>query len=231
MKSIAPLLALGTFVIMPAHAADSKKSGLDTDKKKLSYTIGQQIGGQLKSQGVELDAATFASSIQDALSGKKPKLSNEEMQAAMAKAREAHQAKSEVEGKENKAKGDKFLSENKSKPDVKSTASGLQYQILTEGSGASPKETDTVKVHYKGTLLDGTQFDSSYERKEPAEFPLKGVIRGWTEGLQLMKVGGKMRLFVPSDLAYGPQGRPGIPPNSVLIFEVELLEIKAAPTK
>jgi FKBP-type peptidyl-prolyl cis-trans isomerase FkpA/FKBP-type peptidyl-prolyl cis-trans isomerase FklB len=146
------------------------------------------------------------------------------------KARDAQMAKMEAEGKANKDKGEKFLAENKSKPGVKTTASGLQYLVLTEGKGKSPKATDTVTVHYKGTLIDGTQFDSSYDRGQPAEFPLDRVIKGWTEGLQTMKVGGKSRLFVPSDIAYGPQGRPGIPPNSTLIFDVELVDI-AKPAK
>jgi FKBP-type peptidyl-prolyl cis-trans isomerase FkpA/FKBP-type peptidyl-prolyl cis-trans isomerase FklB len=220
-------LALTAALTVSAASADAKKAGLNTDKKKLSYAIGQQIGRQLKGSGLDVDTAVLASSIQDVLNGKESKLSQEEIRAAMGKAGEAAQAKAEAAGKENKAKGDKFLAENKSKPGVKTTASGLQYQVIKEGSGATPKATDTVKVHYRGTLIDGTQFDSSYERNEPAEFPLNGVIKGWTEGLQLMKVGGKNKLFVPSDLAYGPQGRPSIPPNSVLIFEVELLEIVA----
>ena len=201
---------------------------LDTDKKKLSYAIGQQIGKQLKGQGLEIDAAVLAGSLQDSYNGKTSKMKPEEMQAAMVKAREATEGKMDAAGKENRVKGDKFLADNKSKIGVKTTASGLQYQVMTEGNGKSPAASDTVKVHYKGTLIDGTQFDSSIDRGTPAEFPLNGVIKGWTEGLQLMKVGGKTRFFVPSDLAYGPAGRPGIPPNSVLIFEVELLEIAGA---
>ena len=129
------------------------------------------------------------------------------------------------QGKENKEVGEKYLAENKKKDGVVTLPSGLQYEVLKEGSGASPKASDTVTVHYRGTLIDGTEFDSSLKRNEPASFPLNGVIPGWTEGLQKMKVGGKNRLVVPSDLAYGPQGRPGIPPNAVLIFEVELLKI------
>src|SRR5579859_65224 len=215
------------FAATIAHA-DAKKAGLTTDKKKLSYTIGQQIGRQIKGSGLDIDPAVLAQSIDDVVKGKEPKLSPEEMQAVMSNASQAAKAKLEVAGKENRTKGDKFLADNKSKSGVKTTASGLQYQVLKEGGGASPKETDTVKVHYRGTLIDGTQFDSSYDRNEPAQFPLNGVIKGWTEGLQLMRVGGKSKLFVPSDLAYGPQGRPGIPPNSVLVFEVELIEIAAA---
>jgi FKBP-type peptidyl-prolyl cis-trans isomerase len=149
----------------------------------------------------------------------------------MKKVQEPQAAKAETEGKANLEKGQKFLADNKSKPNVKTTASGLQYEVITEGKGPSPKATDVVKVHYKGTLLDGTQFDSSYDRGQPAEFPLNQVIRGWTEGLQLMKVGGKNKLVIPSDLAYVPQGRPGIPGNSTLVFEVELIQIVKAPKK
>jgi FKBP-type peptidyl-prolyl cis-trans isomerase len=125
----------------------------------------------------------------------------------------------------NKADGDKFLAANKTKPGVKTTASGLQYQSMTEGKGAKPAATDTVKVHYVGTLLDGSKFDSSIDRGEPAQFPLNGVIAGWTEGLQLMPVGSKYKFWIPGNLAYGDRGRPGIEPNAMLTFEVELLEI------
>ena len=202
-----------------------KKVDLTSDKSKMSYFIGQQIGKQLKQDKLEIDPEVLAASIGDIYAGKEPRLSQAEMMAAMQKAEASQGAKSEAEGKANREKGEKYLADNAKKAGVKTTASGLQYEVMTEGKGASPKVTDTVKVHYKGTLLDGTQFDSSYDRGQPAEFPLNGVIRGWTEGLQLMKVGGKNKMVIPSDLAYGPQGRPGIPPNSVLIFEVELISI------
>lgn len=202
--------------------------GLSNDKEKLSYAIGQQIGAQIKHKGFDLDAEVLAASIGDAVAGRESKLKPEEMQAVMMRAQQAEYERQEKIGKENKDKGTKFLEENKSKEGVKTTKSGLQYVVLTPGKGAMPKAKDTVKVHYKGTLIDGTQFDSSIDRGQPAEFPLNGVIPGWTEALQLMKVGQKNKIFVPSDLAYGPQGRPSIPPNSVLIFEVELLEIKGA---
>lgn len=225
MKILALTVSLALFVPTVACSSDDKKADLKSDKGKLSYAIGQQIGRQMKSQGIDIDTATLAASINDVLAGKESRLSQAEMQAVMTKAQEAETAKMENEGKENKEKGAKFLAENKKKPGIKTTDSGLQYEVLQEGKGKSPKATDVVRVHYKGTLLDGTTFDSSYERGKPAEFPLNGVIPGWTEALQLMKVGGKNRIFVPSDLAYGPRGRPSIPPNSVLIFEVELIDI------
>lgn len=224
-KSIVLSLALVSSSLL---ACQGKKADLSSDKGKVSYIIGQQIGQQLKSEGLEIDADTLAASIQDVMSGKESRMKPEEVQAAMMKAQESARAKQEEAGKENREKGQKFLAENKAKPNVKTTQSGLQYEVLTEGKGKNPKATDTVRVHYKGTLIDGTEFDSSYKRGQPAEFPLNGVIPGWTEGLQLMKVGGKNRLVIPSDMAYGPQGRPGIPPNSVLVFEVELIEIKKA---
>jgi FKBP-type peptidyl-prolyl cis-trans isomerase FkpA/FKBP-type peptidyl-prolyl cis-trans isomerase FklB len=157
----------------------------------------------------------------------------EEMREAMTKMQQGQAAKQEATAKANIELGAKFLEENKKKTGVKVTGSGLQYEVLQEGKGSAPAATDTVKVHYTGTLIDGTKFDSSYDRKEPVEFPVGGVIKGWTEALLMMSPGAKWKLAIPSDLAYGPQGRPGIPPNAVLLFEVELLEVKApqAPTE
>lgn len=225
MKNLTLLTALLLSTSSFAFSGAAKKSELSTDKAKLSYTIGQQIGRQMKTQGIDIDSQVLASSIQDATTGKESRMKPEEMRDVMMKTQQAETAKMSAAGKENKEKGDQFLAANKTKPGMKTTASGIQYEILTEGKGKSPKATDVVKVHYKGTLIDGTPFDSSYDRGQPAEFPLNGVIPGWTEGLQLMKIGGKNRLFIPAHLAYGEQGRPGIPPNSTLIFEVELLEI------
>ena len=199
---------------------------LKSDEQKFSYVVGQQIGNSLKQQGMKVDADVLAMSVTDVIDGKPSRLTEPEMQAVMQKVGEAAMTKRGEEGKANKDKGAKFLEENKKKPNVKTTASGLQYEVLTEGKGTPPKATDTVKVHYRGTLVDGTEFDSSYKRGQPAEFPVNGVIPGWTEALQLMKPGGKWKLYIPSDLAYGEMGRPSIPPNSVLIFEVELLEVK-----
>jgi FKBP-type peptidyl-prolyl cis-trans isomerase len=223
------LLFLLPFLPLAFAACNGQKQiDLTSDKGKMSYFIGQQVGKQLKQQNLDIDGDVIAASISDVMAGKEPRLTQAEMMAVMQKAQAAQGSKSAAEGKVNLEKGAAFLADNKKKSGVKTTASGLQYEVMTEGKGASPKATDTVKVHYKGTLLDGTKFDSSYDRGQPAEFPLNGVIRGWTEGLQLMKVGGKNKLYVPSDLAYGPQGRPGIPANSVLIFEVELISISKA---
>jgi FKBP-type peptidyl-prolyl cis-trans isomerase len=206
------------------------KVELKTDKQKVSYTIGQQIGQSFKSQNIDVDLVVLGASIADVMKGEKSRMTDQEMQQTMMTMREQMMKKGEEDAKANKEKGDKFLEENKKKEGFKVTASGLQYKMTAEGTGNSPKDTDTVKVHYKGTLIDGTEFDSSYKRNEPAEFPVNGVIKGWTEALKMMKPGGKANLVIPADLAYGPMGRPGIPANSVLQFEVELLEIvKAAP--
>ena len=204
--------------------ACQKKVKLDTDMKKASYAIGQQIGGNLKQQNIEFDADALAQALKDAGAGKN-EMTKEDMQAAMMKLQEMSMKKQQEAADANAKQGKEFLEKNKSAAGVKATASGLQYISEKEGTGATPKKEDVVKVHYKGTLTNGEQFDSSYDRGQPAEFPVGGVIPGWTEALQLMKVGGKAKLFIPPELAYGPSGRPGIPPNSVLIFEVELMDI------
>ncbi len=198
---------------------------LDTDKKKMSYVIGQQIGGSFKSQNIEVDMDVLADSIQDALDGKKAKLTPEESRNVMMTAQKGMEAKQKEKAEANKKTGDSYLDENKKKEGVVTSKTGLQYKILKAGTGATPKEADTVSAHYKGTLIDGTEFDSSYKRGAPTEFPVMGVIPGWTEALLTMKVGEKRELVIPSDLAYGPSGRPGIPPNSVLVFEMELMDI------
>jgi FKBP-type peptidyl-prolyl cis-trans isomerase FkpA len=199
-----------------------------TDKDKISYTIGVQFGKNLKAQDVKVDSKMLGQGVADAMNGK-PQMTDEEMQATMMKMNEERQKEQAAEGEKNKKIADEFLAKHKTAaPDIKSTPSGLQYKMITEGTGPAPKETDTVSVHYKGTLLDGTEFDSSYKRNQPAEFPLKGVIPGWTEALQLMKKGGKATLWIPPQLAYGDRSRPGIPANSVLVFDVELLDVKTA---
>lgn len=214
---------------------------LDTDMKKASYAIGQQIGGNMKQQNIEIDADVMAMAMKDAIKGDS-KMTKEEIQQAMMKLQESAMKKQQEAAEDNKKKGAEFLEKNKSAEGIKTTASGLQYKVEKEGDGKIPTKTDTVKAHYKGTLIDGTQFDSSYDRGQPAEFPVQGVIPGWSEALQLMKVGSKYKLFIPPELAYGASGRPGIPANSVLVFEVELVDIvkagggdkaadKAAPKK
>lgn len=217
----------GVVVALAATTACTKKVKLDSDIKKASYAIGQQIGGNLKQQNIDFDADALAQALKDASAGKN-EMTKEDMQAAMMKLQEMAMKKQQEAAETNSKAGKDFLEKNKSASGVKVTASGLQYIIEKEGTGAQPKKEDVVKVHYKGTLTNGEQFDSSYDRGQPAEFPVGGVIPGWTEALQLMKVGSKAKLFIPPELAYGPSGRPGIPPNSVLVFEVELMDIVKA---
>ena len=215
----------------PAVAA---KGGLKTEKEQVSYVIGMQIGESLKSAKDEVDMETLVKSMKSTMDGKEPLLTQEEAMQVMQAFGTRMQAKQMAEFEEQKTKnaseGDKFLAENAKKPGVKTTASGLQYEVLTEGTGAKPKASDKVRVHYKGTLLDGTEFDSSYKRGEPAVLPLQGVIPGWAEGLQLMPVDAKYKFWIPSKLAYGEQAPPMIGPNQMLEFEVELLEIVKAPS-
>ncbi len=203
---------------------------LSDNRLKASYIIGNNIGGQMKSDGLELDLNALMRGIQDGMTGAKPALSQEEMQQAMTAFRqevEAIQAKkAAAAGGANKDEGTRFLAANKAQEGVKTLPSGLQYKVLKAGTGATPKATDQVTTHYRGTLINGKVFDSSYDRGQPATFPVNGVIKGWTEALQLMKVGDKWQLFVPSELAYGERGAgQDIGPNAVLIFEVELLGI------
>ncbi|HOW44655.1 MAG TPA: FKBP-type peptidyl-prolyl cis-trans isomerase [Candidatus Aminicenantes bacterium] len=213
----------------------SKKEDLDTQMKKVSYAIGLDIGKNFKARSMDIDLVAMMKGLQDGKQGAEPLFKEDEIQKFMTQFRDdmmkAEQDKRQAQGKENKVKEETFLKENAQKPGVKVTASGLQYRVLSEGTGPLPKESDTVKVHYRGTLLDGTEFDSSYKRNEPAVFPLKGVIPGWTEALQLMKVGSKYQVFLPSRLAYGENGAgQAIGPNATLVFEVELLGIeKPAP--
>jgi FKBP-type peptidyl-prolyl cis-trans isomerase FkpA/FKBP-type peptidyl-prolyl cis-trans isomerase FklB len=204
---------------------------LETPEQKFSYAIGLDIGATLKDMPAKLDLPAIYQGMQDTLGGKKLALTPEEVTAIKTEffqKMQAEQTKKAAEaGAKNKAEGDKFLEENKKKEGVKTTASGLQYQVLKEGTGAKPKVDDVVTVNYRGTLLDGTVFDDSYSRGEPATFQLNQVIPGWTEGLQLMPVGSKYKFWIPSQLGYGERGAgQKIGPNSVLIFEVELLDIK-----
>ena len=190
----------------------------------ISYSLGMLIGANLKTSGLEISPEVFIEGLKDVVAGKPTKFTDPEAQAIVQGALQAAEAK---KGAANLAAGKAFLDGNRKKAGIKSTASGLQYTVLTAGTGPKPKASDTVKVNYEGRLLDGSVFDSSYARNESATFPLDGVIPGWTEGVQLMPVGSKYRFFVPSDLAYGDQGAGNaIAPNSTLIFEIELLSIE-----
>jgi len=213
--------------VTPVYGED--KTELKNEKDKLSYALGADMGNNLKKFEVDVNAEMYVKGMKDALSGGSVLLTEQEIKStimAMQKDLQAkQQEKMKSQGEKNKKEGDAFLTENKKKEGVKILPSGLQYKVITEGKGKSPVATDTVTVHYKGTLIDGTEFDSSYKRNEPASFPVNGVIKGWTEALQLMKEGAKWQLFIPANLAYGESGRPSIPANSVLIFEVELIKI------
>jgi FKBP-type peptidyl-prolyl cis-trans isomerase FklB len=205
---------------------------LKTQKDKASYAIGLNIGKSMHKDSVDVDPNILLRGMKDGLAGAKPLLTDEEAKAAMvalqADLRKKGEEKMLVQGEANKKQGDAFLAENKTKDGVVTLPSGLQYKILKEGTGPKPTTTDTVVCNYKGTLLDNTEFDSSYKRGQPATFPVSGVIKGWTEALQLMPVGSKWELFVPADLAYGARGGPGggIGPNATLVFEVELMSIQ-----
>jgi FKBP-type peptidyl-prolyl cis-trans isomerase FklB len=204
---------------------------LTTDKQKSSYAIGMNLGTGLHRQEIDIDSAALIQGIKDTLSSGKTLLTEEEATAVLAKLRTEMQAKAKEQEANNKKKGVEFLAANKSKEGVVTLPSGLQYKIITPGTGPKPTASDTVTCNYRGTLINGTEFDSSYKRNEPASFPVSGVIKGWTEALQLMGVGSKWQLFIPADLAYGARGTPNGPigPDSTLIFEVELLSIKEKP--
>ena len=200
---------------------------LKSQKEKVSYIIGMDIGMNLKKQAIDIDSNILVRGMKDALSGAKPLLTEQEIQEAMVAFQKEMMAKQSEVAKKNKAEGEAFLAENKKKEGVKTLPSGLQYKVIKAGTGKKPKSTDTVTANYRGTLINGTEFDSSYKRGQPASFPVSGVIPGWTEALQLMEVGAKWQLFIPSNLAYGEQGAGrDIGPNSTLIFEVELVSIQ-----
>ncbi len=223
------MLLLVLLVALPATAL----AQLDSQVKKQSYALGVQLGSDLKRGEVDIDPEAVAQGISDVLDDRELKLSEQQiaetMQAMQTEMMEKQMALRQQQAGENLEKSQEFLAENKKKEDVKTTASGLQYMVIKEGTGKAPGPEDEVTVHYRGKLIDGTVFDSSYERGTPATFPVKGVIPGWTEGLQLMKEGGEYRLFVPAKLAYGERGAgEQIGPNQALIFDVELLSVKEA---
>jgi FKBP-type peptidyl-prolyl cis-trans isomerase FklB len=197
-----------------------------TLQEKISYIIGRDMATNLKKQGIEIEAESFVKGLKEVIAGQPSSLTQQDIQTAMMALQQEMQQKQGAKGSENKQAGEAFLAENKNQEGVKTLPSGLQYQVLEEGTGKSPAASDKVTTHYHGTLIDGTVFDSSYERGQPATFPVNGVIAGWTEALQLMKEGAKWRLFIPANLAYGEQGAgDAIGPNTALIFDVELISV------
>lgn len=205
---------------------------LKTDKDKASYAVGMGMGKRMHKDSVDLDPNILARGIKDGMSGGKTLMTDEEAQAAITTLnndlRKKQEEAAKVKGEANKKAGDAFLAANKVKDGVVTLPSGLQYKVLQPGTGPKPAATDTVVCNYRGTLIDNTEFDSSYKRGQPATFPVGGVIKGWTEALQLMPVGSKWQLFIPPDLAYGSQGTPNGPigPDATLVFEVELVSIQ-----
>jgi FKBP-type peptidyl-prolyl cis-trans isomerase FklB len=223
--AILVLSLIGSFVL--AQTKGTPK----TQKDKVSYSIGVNLGKNMKTQGLDINQGYLMQGIKDGLNDAKTALSDKDMEATMTKFQQEMmvkmQAKQKVEGDKNVKAGEAFLAANKKKEGVVTLPSGLQYKVIKSGNGAKPTKEQTVKCHYRGTLIDGTEFDSSYKHGEPVEFPVGQVIKGWTEALQLMPVGSKWQLVIPSDLAYGSNGAgQTIGPNATLIFEVELISIK-----
>ena len=229
MKYFSSIIVL-LFAIGCGNESKSKPksiSTLSTFKDSTSYALGADLGSNLKQQAVEIDYDVFMAGLTDAMmDGDLVKLDQKKRREVMASLQKNIRDQAKKEGEVNLKKADEFLDKNKANnPDIKETPTGLQYRVLREGDGDSPVAVDKVKVHYAGRLMDGTEFDSSYKRGDPTEFGLNQVIKGWTEGLQLMKVGAKYEFFIHPNIAYGARPRPTIPANSVLIFEVELLDI------
>lgn len=237
MRHLRMLALIFTSVAMAGSCGQAQKNKkgkelkLETEQQKLSYAIGKDVANNLKTAGVEVDVEAFSRALEDVLTGKQLAMTDQEanqvIQNYQNRKMQEMQKEAEAEAVKYRAEGEQFLANNRGKEGVKETASGLQYKVITEGKGPKPTATSKVKVHYKGTLLDGTVFDSSYDRGEPATFGLNQVIRGWTEGLQLMSKGSKYVLYIPTDLAYGNNAPPGskIKAGMTLIFEVELLDI------
>ncbi len=216
----------------PAKPKSQSPLVLKTDKDKVSYALGMNLGANLKRDSIDIDTAILVRALKDTVAGGKTLLTESEARAALTQlqtqVRGKQMEKMKLAGEVNKKEGDSFLAANKTKDGIVTLPSGLEYKILTQGAGPKPAATDTVVCNYRGTLINGTEFDSSYKRGQPATFPVTGVIKGWTEALQLMPVGSKWQLFLPAELAYGERGpSPEIGPNSTLVFEVELLSIQA----
>jgi FKBP-type peptidyl-prolyl cis-trans isomerase FklB len=225
MKSRMIIILAFLFLVSQVNAQDNLV--LKNQKDKMSYIIGMDIGNNLKKQSIDVEPNILAKGVKDALTGGKPLLTEQEIRETMTAFQNEMRVKQEVVAKKNKEQGDSFLAENKKKEGVKTLQSGLQYKVIKVGVGKKPKLNDYVTTHYRGTLIDGTEFDSSYKRGQPATFQVSGVIPGWTEALQLMETGAKWQLFIPSNLAYGERGAGGvIGPNATLIFEIELISIQ-----
>lgn len=229
-QSLSIVLLITVGALLSACGTQERKTELKTQDEKISYALGLDIGGSLSELNTELDIVTLIQAIRDTLTGGDVLLTGKEIAEVMQEFSKQMATKQNQEAQaqqnENLTEGEMFMEENKNKEGVQTTASGLQYKVLTEGDGAKPSGADRVTVHYRGTLLDGTEFDSSYKRGQPATFALNGVIKGWTEGLQLMKMGSKYEFVIPPELAYGKRGTGGqIGPDATLIFEVELLDI------
>jgi len=216
------------FLTTTAAVAQNTAPELKTDKDKLSYALGMNVGENLRKQGLDVDPDLFAKAFVQAFSNGKTAMSDQEMQTVLMTAAQEMQKKQAVNAEQAQMEGERFLAENKTKEGVVTLASGLQYKILKQGTGEKPTIEDTVVCNYKGTLINGTVFDASEKHGGPATFPVKGLIAGWTEALQLMPEGSKWQLFVPSNLAYGAHGPAEIGPNATLIFEVELVSIQKA---
>jgi len=220
------LVALG-IVLLVSQVSAQEKPALKSQKEKMSYIIGMDIGNNLKKQSIDIDPNILAKGVKDAFSGSQPLLNEQEIRETTMAFQKEMMAKQEEAAKKNKKEGEAFLAENKKKEGVKTLPSGLQYKVIKAGTGKKPKLTDSVTTHYRGTLINGTEFDSSYRRGQPVSFQVNGVIPGWTEALQLMEEGAKWQLFIPSNLAYGERGAGrDIGPNATLIFEIELLSIQ-----
>ena len=230
MKQVYLVISAVMYILFISCAQTTEKTELTTSSEKISYAVGSNIGASLKPAAAELDFDILLQGLRDTAEGKKPLLTPEEIRKSLEELttllRTKTNEKSNKIGEKNMKEGEDFLAENGKKNGVITTESGLQYEVMQQGDGATPQKTDKVTVHYAGTLIDGTEFDSSIKRGSPATFAVTGVIKGWTEVLQLMKVGSKYRVFIPSDLGYGLRGSPpNIGPNAALIFEVELLAI------
>jgi len=224
------LMMIGTVSLCTTDAVSASKSASRwSESQKMSYIFGTRIGDVSKSNKVAIDSKLMVKGLNDSINGGDLALTKHEitrtMKAFQKKMMAGRKSNMQSKGKDNAMEGRKFLEANKKKKGVVTTASGLQYKVIKEGTGEKPGASDKVRVHYRGTLIDGTEFDSSYKRNKPAEFGLRQVIKGWTEGLQLMKVGAKYELYLPANLAYGHNGPPSIGPDKTLIFEVELLDI------